>query len=157
MRAVIIILISIVGFVSCATEKLYPSPMYEGFVALTDSSPKVKFPDNFNDKTGLIFYTSELSSQIQNFPKFSNTALNQEVIVMKYHIKKYVYALKKHNILEREKALRHFEKSYKKIQKLRKYLSTTDDEVINRYLVRIKSNIAQIEALQISPTDNKLP
>ncbi len=133
---------------SCSTEKISVSPISEN---LNNSKSQINintFPGRFNNKTGTDFYSSELSNQISTFPKFENSALNQEVSQLKFYVKEYVYAVQAYNLVGQENSLFNIEKSYKKIQKLRKYLNTTDDEVINRYLVRIKSNISQLESLK---------
>ena len=133
--------------VSCSSEKISLSPVYDNLSSSNSVSIK-KFPDKFNEKTGQIFYTSELSSQISTFPKFENTALNKEVSKLKYHIKEYVYAIEAYNLVGQENSIGEIEKSYRKIQKLRKFLKPKDDDVINRYLVRIKSNITQLESIK---------
>ena len=87
---------------------------------------------------------------MSTFPKFKNSAVNDEVAVLKKYIKDYVYALQVYNIDEKAQALDRVERSYKKIQKLRNFLNSDDDNVINRYLVRIKSNIAKLESINNS-------
>lgn len=137
----------IVLLLSCSSEKVTLSPIYNSFSNETPQKP-TRFPDRFNDKTGEVFYASELLSHISTFPKFQNTALNDEVIHLKHNIKEYVYAVQSYNLTKQEKSLYNIEKSYKKIQRLRKYLNKNDDEIINRYLVRIKSNISQLQTLK---------
>lgn len=131
--------------VSCSTEKVNLSPVYETF---TDSKPALseRVPETFSRATDRNFYASELINQVATFPKFNNTALNNEVSTLKVYIKQYVYSIQEYNIVNQQKSLRNLEKSYKKIQKLRSYLPKDENETINRYLVRIKSNIAQLEA-----------
>ena len=43
-------------------------------------------------------------------------------------------------------AQRNFEKSYKNLQNLRKFLNQDEDQVLNRYLVRIKTNMTFLES-----------
>jgi len=102
---------------------------------------------NFQDQTDAVFYSSELTNAMSTFPKLQNTAVNLEVARLKKGVRNYVYALQQYNIDARKDALDDVEKSYKKIQRLRKFLNKDDDDVINRYLVRIKSNITKLEAL----------
>lgn len=134
---------------SCSTEKLSLSPISQ---SINDSKAIPvnlnTFPGTFTAKTGIEFYSAELSNQISTFPRFQNSALNAEVSKLKFNVKEYVYAVQSFNIVGQESALFNIEKSYRKIQQLRKYLSTPEDEVINRYLVRIKSNISQLESLK---------
>lgn len=136
---------------ACSSEKITLSPVQESLVSGSSIAVEKKFPQNFNQTTGRVFYASQLSSHIATFPKFKNSALNQEVATLKFHVKEYVYATESFNIVGQKSALGNLEKSYKKIQNLRKYLTVEDDEVINRYLVRIKSNVAQLQSLSEVP------
>ena len=88
---------------------------------------------------------SEITNLISTFPKFSNTALNEEVSSLKYTLQNYLYAIESGNKSGKNKTIRNLEKSYKHIQKLRKYLEKDEDEVLNRYLVRLKTNVTVIE------------
>ena len=82
---------------------------------------------------------------ISTFPKFKNNGLNDEITSLKYSLQNYLYAIDASNSAGKSRALKSFEKSYKKIQKLRQNLDRDDDEVLNRYLVRLKTNISVIE------------
>ena len=101
---------------------------------------------SYTDKKSQIIYSSEITNLISTFPKFKNDAVNAEVINLKYHLKDYVNAMEAYNINGLNKAQRQFQKSYKKIQNLRKYLNPDDDQVLNRYLVRIKTNMSLLES-----------
>ena len=101
---------------------------------------------SYTDKKSQIVYSSEITNLISTFPKFKNDAVNAEVINLKYHLKDYVNAMEAYNINGLNKAQRQFQKSYKKIQNLRKYLNPDDDQVLNRYLVRIKTNMSLLES-----------
>jgi len=128
---------------SCHTEKITFSPVGG---ALTFNDP-IPLNRNFKEKSDIVFYSSELTNQISTFPKFQNSAVNDEVQNLKSHIKDYVFSLQEYKIEEKAKALSNVEKSYKKIQKLRGYLNADDNNIINRYLVRIKGTISKLEAL----------
>lgn len=71
--------------------------------------------------------------------------MNEEVTSLKYSLQNYLYAIDANNSTGKKRALKSFEKSYKKIQKQRQSLGKDDDEVLNRYLVRLKTNISVIE------------
>ncbi|WP_144283494.1 hypothetical protein [Chryseobacterium echinoideorum] len=125
---------------SCATEKPNLSPLTDsGTVSNSESSKGV----NINI-TGNI-NASEITNLISSFPKFSNSALNEEITVLKYTLQNYLYAVESGNISGKKKAIKNLEKSYKSIQKLRRFLKKDDDEVLNRYLVRLKTNVSVIE------------
>lgn len=69
-----------------------------------------------------------------------------EVTNLKIHLKDYIAAMQEYDLHNLDSAERKFEKSYKKLQKLRKFISKEEDEVLNRYLVRIKTNMFQINS-----------
>lgn len=94
-----------------------------------------------------ISYASTISNLVATFPKFKNDAVNIEVKILKQNLTAYLSALQTYNNKEKELSIKHFESSYKKIQKLRKYINPDDDQVLNRYLVKIKTNINLLEAI----------
>lgn len=131
---------------SCATEKLNLSPLSNNFYSETkgsdsDRGAKKGFDINIKENVN----ASEISNLISTFPKFKNNGLNEEVMSLKYSLQNYLYAIDANNSAGKNRAVKSFEKSYKKIQKLRQQLDKDDDEVLNRYLVRLKTNISVIE------------
>jgi hypothetical protein len=129
---------------SCATEKLNFSPLSNSFYSdakSSDSDRGLKKSINIKENVN----ASEISNLISTFPKFKNTDLNNEVTNLKYSLQNYLYALDASNISGKDRSIKSFEKSYKKIQKLRQHLDKDDDEILNRYLVRLKTNISVIE------------
>lgn len=124
--------------VSCSAEKINLSPIG----AMSNSSEI----HSYGDRKNLIVYSSEISNLITSFPKFKNDAVNDEVGKLKYHLKDYIGAMEAYNMNGLNTAQRNFEKSYKRLQKLRKYLNQDDDQVLNRYLVRIKTNMTFLES-----------
>ncbi|KFF08449.1 hypothetical protein [Chryseobacterium luteum] len=131
---------------SCATEKLNLSPLSNNFYSETkgsdsDRGAKKGFDINIRENVN----ASEISNLISTFPRFKNNSLNDEVTSLKYSLQNYLYAIDANNSSGKSRAIKSFEKSYKKIQKLRQQLDKDDDEVLNRYLVRLKTNISVIE------------
>ncbi|MDH6252119.1 hypothetical protein M2347_001846 [Chryseobacterium sp. H1D6B] len=129
---------------SCATEKLNFSPLSNSFYSeakSSDSDRGLKKSINIKENVN----ASEISNLISTFPKFKNTDLNNEVTNLKYSLQNYLYALDAGNMSGKDRSIKSFEKSYKKIQKLRQHLDKDDDEILNRYLVRLKTNISVIE------------
>ncbi|KXH82789.1 hypothetical protein [Chryseobacterium kwangjuense] len=131
---------------SCATEKLNLSPLSNNFYSETkgsdsDRGAKKGFDINIKENVN----ASEISNLISTFPKFKNNGLNDEITSLKYSLQNYLYAIDANNSSGKNRAVKSFEKSYKKIQKLRQKLDKDDDEVLNRYLVRLKTNISVIE------------
>ncbi|SIQ36438.1 hypothetical protein SAMN05880574_11126 [Chryseobacterium sp. RU37D] len=131
---------------SCATEKPNFSPLSTSFYSETkgsDSDRGTKNNIEINVKENV--NASEISNLIATFPQFKNTSLNTEITTLKYSLQNYLYAIDASNISGKNRALKDFEKAYKKIQKLRQNISIDDNEVLNRYLVRLKTNISVLE------------
>lgn len=131
---------------SCATEKPNVSPLSTSFYsearkAEADAESNSSFSININENVN----AAEITNLISTFPKFKNTAVNEEINSLKYTLQNYLYALDAGNKSGKNKTLKNLEKSYKKIQKLRNYLNKDDNEILNRYLVRLKTNVTFIE------------
>lgn len=131
---------------SCASEKLNFSPLSNNFYSEakgSDSDRGLKKSIDINIKENV--NASEISNLISTFPQFKNINVNEEVVSLKYSLQNYLYAIDANNVSGKNRAVKSFEKSYKKIQKLRQNLPKDDDEILNRYLVRLKTNISVIE------------
>lgn len=144
MRRLLFLGILILITSSCATEKLNLSPLSNTFSSDSKSvdpesskSISINITENVN--------ASEITNLISTFPRFTNSAVNDEVSNLKYTLQNYLYAIASGNISGKNKTIKALEKSYKNIQKLRKYLKKDEDEVLNRYLVRLKTNVTVIE------------
>ncbi|MFP7657104.1 hypothetical protein [Chryseobacterium proteolyticum] len=57
---------------------------------------------------------SEISNLISTFPKFKTISINEEVLSLKYSLQNYLYAIDANNISGKNRAIKSFEKSYKK-------------------------------------------
>lgn len=125
---------------SCSVEKMNLSPIGDNVSQLSESA----IPYSFDEKKILIVHSSEITNLISTFPKLRNDAVNAEVSNLKFHLKEYIIAMKSYNLIQMDSSHRKFEKSYRKLQNLRKYLNRDDDEVLNRYLVRIKTSMTLI-------------
>lgn len=127
--------------VSCSAEKINLSPTGDNVLGNGSNSSYVPL----NGQKNLILYSSEITNLIASFPKFRNDGVNLEVKNLKTHLREYVDAMKSYNQIEMEKSYSRYERSYKKLQKLRRYLNSDEDEVLNRYLVRIKINMGNLQ------------
>ena len=125
---------------SCSAEKINLSPVSNS-LSQNSENPSYKF----SDRKDLIVYSSEITNLISSFPKFQNDAVNLEVGHLKNHLTHYIDALEMYNMTTLFQSHRKFENSYRKLQKLRKYLNKDDDDVLNRYLVRIKTNMSLLD------------
>lgn len=138
---------------SCSAEKINLSPV--GNSILDSGEGHAGY--SYNERKNLIVYSSEITNLISTFPKFRNDAVNNEVSKLKYHLKDYIGAMESYNINGLNIAQRNFEKTYKKLQKLRKYLNADEDQVLNRYLVRIKTNMTFLESTITKDSTTVLP
>ncbi len=124
--------------VSCSAENINLSPVG----GMTYNSKANHSSYSLKERKNLIVYASEITNLMASFPKFRSDAVNKEVVQLNYHLKDYIGAIEAYNINGLVSAERNFERSYKKLQKLRKFLNQDEDEVLNRYLVRIKTNLS---------------
>lgn len=126
--------------VSCSIEKVNLSPVTESSLTNQGQSKTVKA--SYDTKKNIIVYSSAISNLIATFPKFRNEAVNKEIANLKFHLKDYLDAMEAYNINGMDRSQRKYEQAYKKIQSLRKHLKHDEDQVLNRYLVSIKTNIS---------------
>ena len=134
--------------VSCSVEKVSVSPA----TALLSEVSYDTFTDAADDietKIEFINYSSEINNAFQNsLISFSKKEVNEEVLALKFTISEYLYAVKEHNMIGKEKSFFNYEKSYKKLQKLKNKLNPEEQDILNRFLVKIKTNISLIESLK---------
>lgn len=116
---------------SAAAEELHSDSLADSYAYLSPES---------------IVYASTISNLVSTFPKFTNDAVNREVLSLKNALTDYLTAIKDFHQAEKSKSVEVFEKHYKNIQKLRKFMTRDDDEVLNRYMVKIKTNMNLLEA-----------
>ena len=137
--------------VSCSVEKVSVSPAK----ALLSEVSYDRFADAADDietKIEFINYSSEINNAFQNsLISFSKKEVNEEVSALKFTISEYLYAIKEHNTIGKEKSFFNYEKSYKKLQKLKNKLNPEEQDILNRFLVKIKTNITLIESLKDTP------
>lgn len=127
---------------NCAVEKLNMSPLNSTISTGNDSG-------SLESRLGRAMQNNvnaaEITNLISTFPKFRNDGVNLEVSRLKQHLQNYLYAYGAYDINGKNRNLREIERTYKKIQRLRQYLNKDEDEIINRYLVRLKTNLSELE------------
>jgi hypothetical protein len=131
----------ILTITSCATEKPNVSPLSTSFYSDAKKAENEAGINSISINISENVNAAEITNLISSFPKFKNTAVNEEINTLQ----NYLYAIDAGNVSGKNKTFKNLEKSYKKIQKLRKYLKKDEDEVLNRYLVRLKTNVTFIE------------
>ncbi len=140
IKSSVVLVLTISLLSSCATDKFTPSPT-NGTSVSAGGSLEEKFGASIKQNVN----AAEITNLISTFPRFTNDGVNREITVLKAHLQEYIYAYGEYNLVAKQKAHRNIEKSYKKIQNLRKYLKKDEDVVLNRYLTRIKTNITVLE------------
>ncbi len=132
---------------SCSVDKINLSPIAGNFVNITNGTQQNL---DFATKTEFTVNASEITNLLADFPRINNEKINKEVVVMKFNINEYIYATQAYNLTGKVKAQKNFENSYKKLQKLKSNLKPDEEEVLNRYLVKIKTSIGILENANIS-------
>lgn len=135
---------------SCATDKVNLSPFSNNLTQVSSKTPK-QMVNAVGTNVELIKYTAELTNTTSSFPKFSDEDVNKEISRLKFNVSEYVYAVKEFNRTGKEKAFYNYENSYKKIQRLRNRLSPDEQNILNRFMVNIKTNITLVESLKSTP------
>ena len=137
--------------VSCSVEKVSVSPA-TALLSEVSYDTFTDVVDGIETKIEFINYSSELNNAFQNsLISFSKKEVNEEVSALKFTISEYLYAVKEHNMVGKEKSFFNYEKSYKKLQKLKNKLNPEEQDILNRFLVKIKTNISLIESLKDTP------
>ena len=137
--------------VSCSVEKVSVSPA-TALLSEVSYDTFTNAADDIETKIEFINYSSELNNAFQNsLISFSKKEVNEEVSALKFTISEYLYAVKEHNTIGKEKSFFNYEKSYKKLQKLKNKLNPEEQDTLNRFLVKIKTNISLIESLKDTP------
>ncbi len=139
-----LIILNIVVF-SCASEGYSSSPLSNAFT--TEAAVHVDQESLFSNFIIENINASELSKLISTFPSFKKDNLDKEITYMKANLQTYLFAIESGNRVAKDKSLTNFEKRYKKIQNLKKTLSPDQEDLLNSYLVRVKTNISEIEAI----------
>jgi len=147
MRRYLGLLILMILLSSCTVEKMNLSPLSNNFSSFNTTS---NFAESSYKSLETVNYTSELTNIISEFPVFSNPKLNSEIYKLKLSITDYIYAIKQENPLEKSNAYKNYTDSYKSIQKLKAELSKEELELLNRFLVKIKTNISLIDSINIT-------
>ena len=137
--------------VSCSVEKVSVSPATT-LLSEVSYDTFADAADGIETKIEFINYSSEINNAFQNsLISFSKKEVNEEVSALKFTISEYLYAVKEHNTIGKEKYFFNYEKSYKKLQKLKNKLNPEEQDILNRFLVKIKTNISLIESLKDTP------
>lgn len=133
--------------VSCSVEKVNLSPTTSIFTTTKNTSAK-SISKDINDNIDFIKYSSEITNTLSLRDDFENKEVNKTFADLKFNITEYIYAIREHNTVGKEKAYYNYENSYKKIQKQKGKLSPENQEILNRILVNVKTNLNLIASLE---------
>lgn len=111
--------------------------------ASADELRTKSLPDSYDYLSSKsIVYASSISNLVSTFPKFvNNNEINEEDENLKVALSGYLFGIRNFDKEQQEKSMNDIEKYYKKIQKLRNSLTEDEDNVLNQYLVKIKTNL----------------
>lgn len=149
MKKIISLLFLSILWTSCSVEKVNLSPLSNSFTSYSMNSNLV---ENSSKSINRVNYLSEITNTLSEFPTFSVQNLNAEIYKMKLYISDYIYAIKQNDSANKTKAYKNFTTSYKNIQNLKSNLTPDELELLNRYLVKIKTNISLIDSIDITET-----
>lgn len=149
MKKLISLLFLSILWTSCSVEKVNLSPLSNSFNSYSMNSNLV---ENSSKSINKVNYLSEITNTLSEFPTFSVQNLNAEIYKMKLYISDYIYAIKQNDNANKTKAYKNFTTSYKNIQNLKSNLTPDELELLNRYLVKIKTNISLIDSIDITET-----
>lgn len=135
---------------SCDTEKANLSPFSESYFTSVSGEPIniQRMMNEYNRSTKAISYASEMTNLLAKFPKFKNEKVNKQISVLKTDIHHYIYAYEAYNQSGKERHLVHFSKSSQKLQNSKNELSAREQEILNLYLAKIKTNMSSLESSQ---------
>lgn len=133
---------------ACSVEQVNLSPISQSLAnTKNEQIPHLKeIAKSVENNAEYIKYAAELSNAAEALPRFSTKHIDKPIDAIKFNVSEYLYATREYNENRRARTLYKLQNAYKKIQKLRKYLTPEEDETLNFYLVKIKTNITLIEA-----------
>jgi len=136
---------TILTMMSCNTEKINLSPVTDNYNDITGEKYKIT---SYTERANQINYMSEITNLLSSFPKFTNDAVNIEISKLKEYLNGYIGGMQSYDLRNMEKSYNNYQRSYKKLQKLKPYLNQDEADILNRYLVRIKTNMNVLEDTQ---------
>lgn len=123
--------------ISCKVEKINLSPVQK-----SNNAKSVSMMERIES----VDYASEITNLCATIPRFRSEAVNKEISVLKKHLTSYLSGIDRYDVRSAKNSYAKYENTYKKIQSLKKYLNLDEKEVLNRYLVRIKTNMNILES-----------
>lgn len=135
--------------VSCSVEKVNLSPT-TSILSTTKNTSTQSLSKDINNNVDFIKYSSEITNTLSLRNDFANKEVNKTFADLKFNIAEYIYAIREHNTVGKERAYYNYENSYKKIQKQKSKLTPENQEILNRILVNVKTNLNLISSLELN-------
>lgn len=130
---------------SCTSDKLNTSIVLERSSLTPQQSLRHSIIDDVTD-IYTVQYSLRLNATLDSFPILKVDHIDKEIKRLKFYATEIMYALKEQNPKGREKAQYHFQQTYQKIQRLKTKLDPDQQELLNRYLTRVKTDISLLES-----------
>ncbi|MDR2205584.1 MAG: hypothetical protein LBE36_05455 [Flavobacteriaceae bacterium] len=141
MGKFLVLSISIFIIFSCTTEGVNLSPL-ENVLSDADFDHQT----SISERIEKINNASEITNIISRFPKFSSDDVNKETEKLKNYLENYIENYEKGNSKELKNKYLDYEKSYKKLQKLKHQLNSDEINILDRYLAQIKTNMNLLDS-----------
>ena len=131
---------------SCSVEKENLSPTTSIFDEIQSYTPK-NIQQEIENQSNFILYSSEITNSFKAVKNLSYPIINSEISNLQFYITEFIYATQASHI-DKEKAFSKYEKAYKKVQKLKNKLPDEEQQRLNQFLVKVKTNMSLIETIK---------
>ena len=132
---------------SCSVEKENLSPTKSIFDEIQSYTPK-NIQQEIENQSNFILYSSEITNSFKEVKNLSYPAINPEIYNLQFYITEFIYATQAYNDIDKEKAFSKYEKAYKKVKKLKNKLPDEEQQRLNQFLVKVKTNMSLIETIK---------
>ena len=132
---------------SCSVEKENLSPTTSIFDEIQSYTPK-NIQREIENQSNFILYSSEITNSFKAVKNLSYPIINSEISNLQFYITEFIYATQAYNHIDKEKAFSKYEKAYKKVKKLKNKLPDEEQQRLNQFLVKVKTNMSLIETIK---------
>ena len=132
---------------SCSVEKENLSPTTSIFDEIQSYTSK-NIQQEIENQSNFILYSSEITNSFKAVKNLSYPIINSEISNLQFYITKFIYATQAYNDIDKEKAFSKYEKAYKKVKKLKNKLPDEEQQRLNQFLVKVKTNMSLIETIK---------
>jgi len=138
--------------ISCSAETLNPVYRADNDQMQNSLAGEHKSLErNYNKKIPAekVKYISDISEIISFFPNFHSHDIDTEIRELRVALQYYIYSTIDGDNNRKKNSYKDYAKSYNQLQKLKEQLDRDEDvELINQYLIRIKTSVNSLEYLK---------